>query len=86
MTISTGRPGGTVQMLHAQSKPLAYTLAEIVVKDEDGYKKIFCRKRSASSRKAAANIWPTASTERQRLVAPRRPIASSYFSLRIWTR
>jgi hypothetical protein len=27
---------GTVQMLHAQSKPLAYTLAEIVVKDEDG--------------------------------------------------
>jgi uncharacterized protein (DUF1330 family) len=32
---------GTVQMLHAQAKPLAYALAEIVVKDEDGYKKDF---------------------------------------------
>jgi uncharacterized protein (DUF1330 family) len=32
---------GTAQMLHAQAKPLAYTLAEIAVKDEDGYKKDF---------------------------------------------
>jgi uncharacterized protein (DUF1330 family) len=32
---------GTVQMLHAQAKPLAYTLAEIAVKDEDSYKKDF---------------------------------------------
>jgi uncharacterized protein (DUF1330 family) len=32
---------GTVQMLHAQAKPPAYTLAEIAVKDEDGYKKEF---------------------------------------------
>ena len=32
---------GTVQILHAQAKPPAYTLAEITVKDEDGYKKEF---------------------------------------------
>ena len=32
---------GTVQMLHAQAKPPAYTLAEIAVKDEDGHKKEF---------------------------------------------
>jgi uncharacterized protein (DUF1330 family) len=32
---------GTVQMLRAQAKPPAYTLAEIAVKDEDGYKKDF---------------------------------------------
>jgi uncharacterized protein (DUF1330 family) len=32
---------GTVQMLHAQAKPLAYALAEIAVKDEDAYKKDF---------------------------------------------
>lgn len=32
---------GTVQILHAQTKPPAYTLAEISVKDEDGYKKDF---------------------------------------------
>jgi uncharacterized protein (DUF1330 family) len=32
---------GMVQMLHAQAKPPAYTLAEITVKDEDGYKKDF---------------------------------------------
>ena len=32
---------GTVQILHAQAKPPAYTLAEIAVKDEDGYKKDF---------------------------------------------
>ena len=33
--------GATVQLLHAQSKPPVYTLAEIAVKDEDGYKKDF---------------------------------------------
>jgi uncharacterized protein (DUF1330 family) len=32
---------GTVQMLHAQAKPPAYTLGEITVKDEDGYKRDF---------------------------------------------
>jgi hypothetical protein len=31
--------GGTVQILHAQAKPIAYALAEITVNDEDGYKK-----------------------------------------------
>ena len=29
--------GGAVQMLHAQSKPPAYVVAEIAVKDEKGY-------------------------------------------------
>jgi uncharacterized protein (DUF1330 family) len=32
---------GAVQMLHAQAKPPAYALAEITVKNEDGYKKEF---------------------------------------------
>jgi uncharacterized protein (DUF1330 family) len=32
---------GTVQMLHAQAKPPAYVVAEIAVKDEDGYKNDF---------------------------------------------
>jgi hypothetical protein len=38
---------GMTQILHAQSKPPAYGFAEIAVKDEEGYKKITCRKRSA---------------------------------------
>jgi uncharacterized protein (DUF1330 family) len=29
--------GGAVQMLHAQSKPPAFVVAEIAVKDEEGY-------------------------------------------------
>ena len=33
--------GGAVQMLHAQSKPPAYVVAEITVKDEKGYDENF---------------------------------------------
>lgn len=33
--------GGTVQLLHAQSKPPAYLVAEIAVKDENGYDENF---------------------------------------------
>ena len=32
---------GAAGLLHAQAKPPAYALAEIAVKDEDGYKKDF---------------------------------------------
>jgi hypothetical protein len=67
---------GTVQILHAQAKPPAYTLAEIAVQDEDGYKKDFLPEAQASSRKAAAYIWLAASTRQLRSVAPRQPIAS----------
>jgi uncharacterized protein (DUF1330 family) len=31
--------GGAVQLLHAQSKPPAFVVAEITVKDQDGYDK-----------------------------------------------
>jgi uncharacterized protein (DUF1330 family) len=31
--------GGAVQLLHAQSKPPAFLVAEIAVKDKDGYEK-----------------------------------------------
>ena len=31
--------GGAVQMLHAQSKPPAFVVAEITVKDQEGYDK-----------------------------------------------
>jgi uncharacterized protein (DUF1330 family) len=33
--------GGAVQLLHAQSKPPAYVVAEITVKDEKGYDENF---------------------------------------------
>jgi hypothetical protein len=33
--------GGAVQLLHAQSKPPAYLVAEIAVKDEEGYNENF---------------------------------------------
>ena len=35
--------GGAVQMLHAQSKPLAYVVAEVAVKDKEGYDKNFLK-------------------------------------------
>ncbi len=33
--------GGAVQLLHAQSKPPAFLVAEIAVKDQEGYEKNF---------------------------------------------
>jgi uncharacterized protein (DUF1330 family) len=35
--------GGTVQLLHAQSKPPAFVVAEIAVKDKKGYEENFLR-------------------------------------------
>ena len=35
--------GGAVQMLHAQSKPPAYVVAEVAVKDKEGYEKNFLK-------------------------------------------
>src|SRR5215470_9703373 len=39
---------GAASVLHAQSKPLAYVLAEIDVKDQDGYTKDFLPKAQAN--------------------------------------
>jgi uncharacterized protein (DUF1330 family) len=39
---------GAASVLHAQSKPPAYTFAEIDVKDQDGYTKDFLPKAQAS--------------------------------------
>ena len=35
--------GGTVQMLHAQSKPPAFVVAEIAVRDQKGYEENFLK-------------------------------------------
>jgi uncharacterized protein (DUF1330 family) len=35
--------GGAVQLLHAQSKPPAFVVAEIAVKDQEGYEKNFLK-------------------------------------------
>jgi uncharacterized protein (DUF1330 family) len=40
--------GGAVSVLHAQAKPPAYVVAEIDVKDEDGYAKDFLPKAQAN--------------------------------------
>ena len=39
---------GAVSVLHAQAKPLAYIVAEIDVKDQDGYTKDFLPKAQAN--------------------------------------
>jgi uncharacterized protein (DUF1330 family) len=39
---------GVANVLHAQAKPPAYVVAEIDVKDEDGYKKDFLPKAQAN--------------------------------------
>jgi uncharacterized protein (DUF1330 family) len=35
--------GGAVQLLHAQSKPPAFVVAEIAVRDQEGYEKNFLK-------------------------------------------
>jgi uncharacterized protein (DUF1330 family) len=35
--------GGAVQLLHAQSKPPAFVVAEITVRDQEGYEKNFLK-------------------------------------------
>jgi uncharacterized protein (DUF1330 family) len=35
--------GGTIQLLHAQSKPPAFVVAEIAVRDPDGYEENFLK-------------------------------------------
>lgn len=39
---------GAASVLHAQAKPLGYVLAEITVKDQDGYAKDFLPKAQAN--------------------------------------
>jgi uncharacterized protein (DUF1330 family) len=39
---------GAASVLHAQAKPLGYVLAEITVKDQDGYTKDFLPKAQAN--------------------------------------
>jgi uncharacterized protein (DUF1330 family) len=38
--------GGTVQLLHAQSKPPAYVVAEVAVKDKEGFEQNFLKSTS----------------------------------------
>ena len=46
---------GAASVLHAQTKPLGYVLAEIDVKDQDGYTKEFLPKAQANIKESAAN-------------------------------
>ena len=54
--------GGAVQLLHAQSKPPAFVVAEIAVRDQKGYDKNFLNATRRTSPTTAASIWPEATT------------------------
>ncbi len=54
--------GGAVQMLHAQSKPPAYVVAEVAVKDKEGYDKNFL-KATLKGPTTVASSWPAATTK-----------------------
>lgn len=47
--------GGSVQLLHAQSKPPAYVVAEVAVKDKEGFEQNFLKATRRTSRTTAAN-------------------------------
>jgi hypothetical protein len=55
---------GAANILHAQAKPSGFVLAEIDVKDQDGYTKDFCPRRKPASKKRAASTSPAALTKR----------------------
>jgi hypothetical protein len=55
---------GAASVLRAQSKPPAYTFAEIDVKDQDGYTKDFLPKAQASIKQSGSKYLPEALTKR----------------------
>jgi uncharacterized protein DUF1330 len=47
---------GTSQILHAQAKPPAYVVAEVDVKDQDGFAKEFSTKTQANMKEFGAKF------------------------------
>ena len=54
--------GGGVQLLHAQSKPPAYLVAEVAVKDKAGFEENFLKPTMKTSPTTAASTLPAATT------------------------
>ena len=75
-----------VNVLHAQAKLPAYVVAEIDVKDQDGYTKDFLPKAQANIKKAAANTSPAALTKPSACLDRPHQIAWRSYNLPIWTR
>ena len=50
--------GGAVQVLHAQSKPPAFVVAEIAVRDQKGYEENFLKPTLKDSPIMEASSWP----------------------------
>ena len=51
---------GAIQVLHAQSKPPAFVVAEVDVKDKAGFRRTFSKRPGRTSRIMAASIWRVA--------------------------
>ena len=56
--------GGSVQLLHAQSKPPAYVVAEVAVKDKAGFEENFLKPTMKDIADTAASTLPEATTKR----------------------
>jgi hypothetical protein len=55
--------GGAVQLLHAQSKPPAFVVSEIDVRDQKGYDENYLKATQKDiSGHGAASTWPEATT------------------------
>jgi hypothetical protein len=72
-----------VQTLHAQTKPLAYGVAEVVISNQEGYAKEFLPPVRTRFWTRAANSWPRAA-RRYPCRVPNRRRASSSYNGRAW--
>ena len=84
MVGSAALGAAAVQTLHAQTKPPAYNIAEITIKDQDGYNKEYLPLITRRLPTQAANSSSAEVRPYPMKVQHPRP-ASLWFNLRAWT-
>ena len=77
---------GAVNVLHAQAKLPAYVLAEIDVKDQDGYTKDFLPKAQANIKESGGKYIAGGFNKAISLFGSPPQIACHSYNLPIWTR
>ena len=77
--------GGAVQMLHAESKPPAFVVAEIAVSDLEGYEMNFLKPAQKTIADHGGKYLAEVSTRPLASPALSRRTASCSFNSRIWT-
>jgi hypothetical protein len=78
--------GGAAQVLHAQSKPPAFVVAEIAVRDQKGYEENFLKPTLKDIADHGGKFLAGGYDKTLSILGTPRPTALSSLSWRIWTR